>query len=909
MKRTLTRSEIQARATEFAERYQSTSYERGEAQTFYNEFFKVFGLERFGNAVFERYVKKVGKRHGFIDLLWPRVLLAEHKSIGHSLDAALEQAEDYLIDLPNHERPQCVLACDFQRFLLVDLDTQKTHRFNLSDLPEKTELFDFLRGIQRRDFTTEDPVSIKASEMMADVYDALKKNGYPEHDAAYFLTKLAFCFFADDTGIFDPRGIMQEYMEDSHDDGSDLGLKITNLFGVLNTPENDRQENMPAELRQFPYVNGNLFKERNTIPYFDKKTRANIIRAAQFDWTSVSPAIFGSLFQGVLDRKTRRREGAHYTTEENIMKVIRPLFLDDLEAKLRYMESRSPSTAQISAFQNLLTSIRILDPACGAGNFLITAYREIRRLETRAILLRKDIRDQKINIDGLSKVNVDQFYGIEANEFSAKIAEVALWMMDHAMNKELGSKFGEVYARIPLEKSPTIINADALEFDWNDTLPSPQCTFICGNPPFGGQRRIDENKRAQIKAISGLSKGGSNLDYVTCWFVKAVRYSHPETKIGFVATNSITQGEQVGQFWPLVYNHGWDISFAHESFKWGSDATGKAQVHVVIVGLENKQQMGRRKKRLFYYEGDKVFEAKPQHISPYILGTQDIIPIVKNTPKPINGLPKIADGVVPLDGGNLTLTEQEKMELLAKEPQASKFLRPFIDADDFLNCKQRWLLYLKGVELNTIKKNFPEVMKRVNGNRLYRASCTRIASRELADRPTELAWGVVPSNTFLLIPRVTSENRKYVPIGYLEPPALTSNRSMVLECADLGVFGLLTSWMHMIWLRVVGGRLENRFSYSARVVYNTFPTPDGSLKMLESHARRVLDSRAAHPSLTLKQLYDAETMPPDLVSAHKRLDRAVERLYTKKAFLSDRDRLVFLLQRYGTMVGDNQKLF
>ena len=515
MKRTLTRGEIQARAARFASKYKSISYEKGEAQTFYNDFFSVFGLERFGNAMFERYIKKINTRHhGFIDLLWPKVLLAEHKSVGYNLNKALEQAEDYIIELPEYERPQCVLACDFQNFLLIDLDAKTRHEFKLSDLPDKTELFDFMRGIHRRDFTTQDPVSVQASEIMASVYDGLRNNGYPEHDAARLLTKLTFCFFADDAGIFDPRGIMQEYLEETREDGSDLGTRLNGLFEVLNTPEERRLKNTPQDLAQFPYINGSLFRDTQMIPQFDADARTRLLKAAEFDWAAVSPAIFGSLFQSVMNKKERRAAGAHYTTEENIMKVLRPLFLDDLTKKLdTILTKKSENFAQIKAFQNMLANIRLLDPACGSGNFLIIAYRELRRLETKLLLRLHDPSDQRLDIDGLSKMNVNQFYGMEINEFSSKIAEVSLWMMDHIMNKELGAKFGMSYARIPLGKfPPPIKNIDALEVDWNTVLPSNICTYICGNPPFGGNKRIDDKKRAQIKAIAKIKNGGGNLD-------------------------------------------------------------------------------------------------------------------------------------------------------------------------------------------------------------------------------------------------------------------------------------------------------------------------------------------------------------------------------------------------------------
>lgn len=905
-KHILTRNEIQARAKKFSEKYKSVTYERGEAQTFYNDFFAVFGLQRFGTAVFERYVKKIGDgHHGFIDLFWPKMILAEHKSAGKSLSEAKQQAEDYLLDLKNYERPRCVLACDFQNFILIDQDKNEEYEFTLDQLHEKTELFDFMRGIQKHDFSAEDPVNIEASEIMGKIYTELKENGYPDDEMGYFLTRLTFCLFADDTGIFEPRGILHNYLLETNEDGSDLGLKIRDLFEILDIKEDERQKNTPKPLSDFPYINGNLFKGTHKTTRFNEKMRNEILQASKFDWAGVSPAIFGSLFQSIMTKKQRRSTGAHYTTEENIMKIIRPLFLDDLTEEFTNIKKKKIGRKPLfEAFQNKLSKLTFFDPACGAGNFLIIAYRELRLLEMQVIEELYDLDDQMINIAGLAKTNVDQFYGIELNSFSASIAEVALWMIDHLMNKELSSKFGVYYSRIPIEKSPTIKNLDSLEVNWSEILPSSQCNYILGNPPFGGSKRISEIQRSQIKSIAKMEKGIGNLDYVTCWFIKAARYMNSKTKVGFVSTNSISQGEQVGQFWPIVYNEGIDIIFAHESFKWGSEAKGTAQVTVVIIGFSKKNIASNITKRLFYYENGIPFEDNPKYISPYIMSTATPNLIVMKSAKPLNGLRPIRDGAVPLDGGNLTFEDnsvddfKNTVKFLEKEPQAKQWLRPLIDADDFISGRRRWVLYLKDADLSDLKKNYPETMKHVLATRDYRLSCTRKATQLLASKPTEFAWGVVPNDTFLLIPRVTSENRKYIPIGYLDPPILTSNRSMVLENADLSLFGLLTSKMHMIWLDKIGGKLETRYSYSSGMVYNTFPVPRSMQKDdLKLLSQNILDIRFKS-SKTLEKLYDGDTMPPDLVKAHEQLDRAVERLYRKKPFESDHERFEFLLGAY-----------
>ena len=614
----LTRHEIRKNASKFAERWKGKKHEKtglladfgdakrgrklkdekAEAQTFYNEFFEVFGVKRLGTAFFEHYVKKIGRGRGFIDLYWPKTLIAEHKSMGEDLDKAMVQANEYLPGLENNERPQFMLACDFQNFFLVDLDTRKEYRFRLHELPDRIDLFDFMRGKKPRDFSSHAPVSVKASELMGDVYGALRANGYPEQDAASLLTKLTFCFFADDTGIFKSRGLLLDYLEYSKDDGSDLGPRLIDLFGVLDTPVDGRQKNLPPELTEFPYINGDLFAGSLSVPRFDAVTRKTILKAAHFNWEGVSPSIFGTLFQSVMSAGERRGAGAHYTTEENIMKVIGPLFLDDLRVEFQKIKARKDAggNAALEKFRKKLAGLKFFDPACGAGNFLIIAYRELRRLELEAIQTRypPDSRTARFDSAGMPRVNVDQFHGLEINWYSAKIAETAMWMMDHLMNNEISNVYGDSYIRIPLEKKAKIVNADALETDWNDVLPSSKCSYIFGNPPFGGSKTMSEKQRAQVKKIANLGGSGGTLDYVSAWFVKATKYA-PGAPLGLVAVNSITQGEQVGQLWPLLLRDGREISFAHRSFVWDSEAAGKAHVSVVVIGLAKNPS----KKRLF----------------------------------------------------------------------------------------------------------------------------------------------------------------------------------------------------------------------------------------------------------------------------------------------------------------------
>jgi N-6 DNA Methylase len=575
-------NEIRTRAARFTEEWAGATYERGESQSFYNDFFEVFGVKRRKVASFEEPVKLLGAKRGFVDLFWKGVLLVEQKSAGRDLKKAKSQALDYFPGLKDAELPRYILVSDFQTFELYDLDEGTEERFALCELPRKAEHFGFILGVQKRTFKDQDPVNIDASGLMGQLHDALKASGYEGHDLERLLVRLVFCLFADATGIFEPRGIFLDLIaERSQMDGSDTGRFLIEMFGVLNTPEARRQRNLDEDLAAFPYVNGDLFKERLPTPAFDSGMRALLIAACEFSWDAISPAIFGSLFQSVMSARERRASGAHYTTEKNIMKVIQPLFLDDLRSEFEKLKARRDTgrTNALKAFQDRLASLKFFDPACGCGNFLIIAYRELRALE---IELLKEIfpKGQRVlDVASLSKLDVNQFYGIEISEFPARIAETALWMMDHIMNNRLSLAFGESYARIPLRVSPHIHNADALEIGWAEVLAPKECSFVYGNPPFGGAKFQTETQRAQVRRIAKLGGSGGTLDYVCAWFLKAGEYARAsKARIGFVATNSITQGEQVAQLSPLLFDRcGLEVAFAHRTFAWGSDARGKAQ--------------------------------------------------------------------------------------------------------------------------------------------------------------------------------------------------------------------------------------------------------------------------------------------------------------------------------------------
>jgi len=546
-------NEMRVRAAGFAREWAGETYEKGETQSFYNEFFEIFGVRRRTVARYEEHVRRLDNTSGFIDLFWPGVLLAEQKSAGRDLTAARAQAGAYFDALPERDRPRYQLLCDFQTFELLDRSEREETRFALADLPKHVEKFGFIVGVQRRTFRDQDPVNIEASELVAHLHDALKASGYGGHDLQLFLVRMVFCLFADDTGIFEPRDLFLQFIEErTSADGADLGLWLARLFQVLNTPIERRQSTLDEDLSRFPHVNGDLFAESVLIPDFDAAMRDALLEACRFDWTAISPAIFGALFQSVMERAERRAAGAHYTTEKNILKVIEPLFLDALRAEFGRLKQRRDgrSIADLAKFRARLGSIRCFDPACGCGNFLIIAYRELRSLEIE-VLREMAGRTAAVQfaVDVWSVVDVDQFHGIEIGEFPARIAETALWMMDHIMNNRLSLEFGQTYARIPIEKSPRIRNADALEIDWAEVLPPEQCSYVFGNPPFVGAKFQSPEQRAQVRRVAGLGGSGGSLDYVAAWFVRAGDYVRrargengtPPPRIGFVATNSITQ--------------------------------------------------------------------------------------------------------------------------------------------------------------------------------------------------------------------------------------------------------------------------------------------------------------------------------------------------------------------------------
>ena len=883
---------IQTKAIRFSLKHKDDHSEIKHSQMFIHGFMEVFGIDTHNTGSFERYVKIPNKSHSErMDYFWENKIIIEQKSKGEDLEIAFKtQADRYHYYVEDDVRPNYILMCNFENFVLINKNKNDERvNFKLKDLHKNIHHFKFLNNIKNEEHD-EIPISEKASIIMGEIYKRLKETKYKKENTEELLTRLVYCLFADDTNIFD-KGIFHEYIKNNTNMNT-FGMSLSVLFDTLNISETNRQTTLNNDLKKFPHINGTLFEKQIASPAFDKKMSKLLLCASEFNWSDISPAIFGSLFQNVMPNEERRSEGAHYTTEGNILKVIKPLFLDDLYHEFYKISDSANKNERLKTFQIKLSQLKFLDPACGAGNFLIIAYREIRKLELK-IIDELEINPNVLNISKLIKVNVDQFYGIEKNKFSAKIAEIALWMMDHLMNNMASEKYGTVFLRIPLKEQPQIKNDDALDMDWNDLLKSSKCSYIFGNPPFSGSTTMNSKQKHQIQK---LSKSGA-LDYVTAWFIKSAQYVTANTPIGFVATNSITQGKQVSILWNILFSYGLNITFAYTSFVWDSKAQGVARVTVIILGMSKNLTS---KKRLFSFDGKKIVETNPKIIQPTLVGVDHVVSMVNNSTKSLNGLPEINFGTQPIDGGHYIFTDDTKREFLNNEPNAKKYFKLFIGAEELINGTSRWILILQNVPANELQK-LPYVIKQMGKVREFRLNSVRKDTNKLADTPTKFNKTIIPTKPFLVIPGHSSEKRKYIPIAYMKPPAIASNATFVIENADVALFGLLTSKMHMVWLKNIGGKLETRYRYSAGMVYNTFPVPN-NYAVLKKHAQKILDIRNENEDTNLATLYNVLTMPPDLLNAHEVLDRAVEKLYRKKQFESDQTRLQFLLERYKTMI-------
>ena len=736
---------------------------------------------------------------------------------------------------------------------------------------------------------------------MGKLHDKLKAIGYQGHELEVYLVRLLFCLFAEDTSIFERRQFQDLIEQRTAADGQDLAQWLGHLFEVLNTPGDQRLKNLDEHLAAFPYVNGSLFAEHLHIAAFDRDMREMLLECCALDWGRISPAIFGALFQSVMDPRQRRHLGAHYTSEKNILKLIKPLFLDELRAEFDKVKSNRKKLAE---FHQRLARLKFLDPACGCGNFLVIAYRELRELELDILRVLHRDKSQLLDVKSEILCNVDQFYGIELEEFPAQIAQTAMWLMDHQMNLRVSEEFGQYVSRLPLTKSATIVQANALQLDWREIVPPRELSYILGNPPFGGAKFINDEQRADMAAVFPDVSSAGLLDFVTAWYRKAADYmaDNPAIKTAFVSTNSITQGEQVGVLWPDLLRRGVKIHFAHRTFQWSSEARGKAAVHCVIIGFA---LLDTSDKRIFDYETvqSDPHEIRANNINPYLVDGPDIVLVRRN--KPICSVPEMRTGNKPIDDGNYLFTPEEKLAFLSKEPQAEPYFKRWLGGEEFLKGIERWFLWLGNCEPEQLKK-MPEALKRVEAVRNFRLASLSVPTRKIADTPTRFHTENLPDSPFLALPQVSSERRQYIPIAFLTPEYFCGDKLRLIREASLYHFGVLTSSMHMAWMRSVCGRLKSDYQYSALIVYNNFPWPqnptDKQKQAIEAAAQAVLEARGHYPESSLAALYDPLTMPPELVQAHRRLDAAVDAAYGRRKFSGDRDRLAFLFELYQQLV-------
>ncbi|MCB1194207.1 MAG: class I SAM-dependent DNA methyltransferase [Leptospiraceae bacterium] len=762
-------------------------------------------------------------------------------------------------------------------------------------------------------------MNIEAAVLMGKLHDQLKEIGYVGHELEIYLVRLLFCLFAEDTGIFN-KNIFYEYiLNKTNEDGSDLGAHLSQIFYILNVPKDKRLKNIDESLNEFPFVNGKLFNETIAPAAFNSKMRKALLDCCMLDWGKISPAIFGALFQSVMNIEIRRNLGAHYTSEKNILKLIKPLFLDKLWDEFHKIKN---NIKKLEEFHNKIAKIKLLDPACGCGNFLIIAYRELRLLEIEIIKELNKHQAMSLDISNLILLNVDQMYGIEIEEFPSKVAEVAMWLMDHQMNMLVSENFGMYFVRIPLQKSANITFTNALRVDWHDLIQPEQIIthifkdgeqkatleelskgdfdYILGNPPFVGKQYQKDWQKKDIEDIFMGVNGTGILDYVTCWYLKAAKYIQlKKTKVAFVSTNSISQGEQVGILWNELFGkYNIKIHFAHKTFKWTNEAKGQAAVYVVIISFANYDI---DEKYIYEYETIKSepHEVKANNINPYLVEGNDLV-ILKRR-EPLCDVPKIIFGNMPNDGGHFLFTEEERINFLNIEPNANKFFKEFLSAREFINGVKRWCLWLEDISPSELK-GLPEIIKRVELVKKVRKSSSRETTKKLAEYPTLFGEIRQPKSDYILIPRVSSENRKYIPMNIFSKDYIVGDSCLCIPDVNLYHLGVLTSFMHMTWVNFVCGRLKSDFRYSNEIVYNNFPWPmnptEKHIKSIEVASQGVLDIRKDFLNSSLAELYNPISMPPRLVKAHQTLDKEVDKCYRSQPFQNETKRMEFLFELY-----------
>ena len=913
----LTDAQQRSAAKQFVAEWRNRGYEKGETHVFWTSLLRnVLGVDY--PESFISFETQVLLGHtSFIDAYIPETkVMIEQKGLHVDLnkpakqsDGSLltpyQQAKRYADELELSKKPRYIVVCNFKTFHIHDMERPHAapEVLELEDLPTEYYRLSFLTDLHKAHLKREMALSIQAGEIVGQLYDAILKQ-YHDPTAERTLkslnmlcVRLVFCLYAEDAGIFGAKNQFHDYLQ--RFEARDLRRALIDLFKVLNTREEARDPYLDEELAAFPYVNGGLFAEAEIeIPQFDEASRTLLLEKASddFNWSNISPTIFGAVFESTLNPETRRAGGMHYTSIENIHKVIDPLFLDDLRAELESCLSHkalATRNKKLLALQDKLACLTFLDPACGSGNFLTETYLSLRRLENR--LLSAIYQDQAVlGLDDVIKVSIRQFYGIEINDFAVTVAKTALWIAESQMMKATEDIVHCNLDFLPLKAYANIIEGNALRIDWNTLIPKEKLYYIMGNPPFVGARLMSVEQKADLNAIFEGGKNVGNLDYVSCWYKKAAEMMSGTTiRAALVSTNSITQGEQASLLWkPLVEKLGVHIDFAHRTFRWDSEANSKAHVHCVIIGFS----VAPNDKPRLLFDGDGVKTC--QIVNAYLCDAPNVF--IESQSKPLCAVPEIGMGNQPIDDGNYLFLPEEKEAFLQIEPAAEKYFRKWYGAQEFINNKPRWCLWLgecSPVEL----RQMPECLKRVENVRQFRLASKRASTLKLAMSPTRFQTENMPKGNYIVIPEVSSEKRFYIPIGFMDTSVLCSNLLRLMPDATLYHFGILTSLVHMAWMRAVAGRLEMRYRYSKDIVYNNFPwcEPTEAQKVaIEQTAQGILDARALYPDCSLADLYDETTMPPELRKAHQANDRAVMKAYGYAPSLTEPEIVADLMKRY-----------
>lgn len=891
-------------ARKFAEKYAQVSSEKQFAQTFWRDFFSALlriddltstGIE-FEVPVRSHLTGKVK----WIDVLWPSVLLVEHKSAGEDLDKAEQQAREYLMSLEQAKVPPVVILCDFSRFRIIEVLAGTSHEFALEDLPSNLDrLANIFANKGIGSTAVEISADSKAAGLMANLFVAFEKAGYTGHETSVFLVRVLFLLFAEDTRMM-RKAIFTNFVEASPASGTGLGAMLQELFILLNTEKNKRAPSLAPELADFPYVNGGLFAETISNFTFTQSMRQALIDATAYDWSGISPAIFGSLFQSVRDAKTRREMGEHFTSEQNIMKVIGDLFLNDFNKR---MNAAWDSPSQLKKFHNDLADYHFADCSVGSGNFLVVSLKQMRALELRVMARLQELEGtSQLQLDATwgQRVGLHQFHGIEIDEWSASIARVALHLADHQSNLIWEEIIGAAPNRLPLTETANIVHANALRIDWSEYIPMGEKTFIMGNPPFNGARNQQPEQKADTLDVWGSIKGAGEMDLVSNWFLIAARHiSKHGGQAAFVSTNSLTQGEQPGILFPQLKALGVGITFAHRSFSWENDAKGQAGVHCVIIGLSNQIPKVRNLWSYPDVKGQPVLE-HAKNINAYLVDAPDAFVTSRRTPLSPE-MPPMDFGSMPNDGGHLSdISTDEAEQIRTSDPVAAKYLRRLIGARELIHDEERFCLWLEGADPKDLRSS-GELAKRVEAVRELRSSSSRAATKKLASRAAEFGEIRQPKTEYIAVPRVSSENRDYVPMAVLEPEVITNDAVLVVPMKSLATFGFLQSKVFSVWNKAVSGRLESRTRISATITYNNFVAPlldEEQRELIERGAESVLVSRSSFAFNSLADLYDANSMPPALRRAHDNLDAAVLRAFDLPANASDAEILKRLFERY-----------